>query len=527
MLFLTLGLLPVFLSLIFFGIPRVMGENKVFQVLKSINDVRNVAGNRAIVTDVYTQYLGKFGSVDYWSGWRWERISVPQGSKIKKATIDIYSAGLGSGDVAEIIFLGEASGNARVFDIGSQKPELKLKTDASVVHKFDVSLWSQKQGFGVEDIDVTSIIQEIIDRDDWQSGNSIVLVAHDNGSANDNFISFSTYDRGGGRGAKLLIEYDEKTQSQEANINTNYSKTMAWIYPGDPACRTGEEYTDGRVVDFLKPEYFTVDYNGRLRLITTADGCNGYSFENIADLQKNSKYQFATVSSGPSNMISMVSDIEKQEKAISQLLDFVLRNNFSGIEIDFEGYGVWSSNNYEDYKKFIGKLGSALHAENKKLMIDGPPISNDREQGYYVWRYEDFIELPVDYIVVMAYDYMYDWGAGAPIAPNEWLSNIINWVKVKVNNLDKIVIGLPSYGYHGLTGKYRVSIDTKKQSEKFPGFETAKRDADSYEMTWENNGTTYIYQDSEGLSKKRKLIESMGIKYISVFHLGGNDWFME
>lgn len=604
-------LLVVFFFIISITLVNGSTSQKV-SVSESSDDVYNISGNRRYITNSPTQYLGKYGSRDFWNGWRWAEITIPQGARIIEANMDIYSAAYSKGNNVEIVFFGDNSGNAKKYNNNEQKPENKLRTASFVTKTFNAKVWSAEQGFGVDKIDVTTIVQEIINRNDWEAGNSIAIMAHDIGSKNNNYIGYSTYDRKNDRGARLEINYEEKAIETDAvnapinlitktidkgkielswgddstneigftierssdgitfypldfmGINDNYyidsglnsgigyyyrvmangevnnseysniswavttsdtwnSSVMAWIYPGKPGCNAINEYSTGRIIHYLKPEYFTIDYNGQLKLLTS--GCNAYSAENVESIKNNSSYQFVSVSSGPSNMAILVSSYEKKVKVIDDLIDFVLENDFEGVEIDFEGYGAWSILNYIDYKSFITELGDALHNVDKKLMVDGPPISNEREQRYYTWKYEDFVSLPVDYTVVLAYDYMYDWGAGTAVADNKWVLNIVEWTKTKSNGLDKIVIGIPAYGYHGLTGGYQISIDTKEESSKYPGFESAVRQKNSFEMMWENKGITYVYQDSESLNKKRELLESVGVKYISVFHLGGNDWF--
>ena len=62
---------------------------------------------------------------------------------------------------------------------------------------------------------------------------------------------------------------------------------MAWIYPGPPACNAMNEYKDGRRIDTLKPQYYTLSPSGRLVQLTTINtGCNAYSKENA---EKNKK----------------------------------------------------------------------------------------------------------------------------------------------------------------------------------------------------------------------------------------------
>jgi spore germination protein YaaH len=304
------------------------------------------------------------------------------------------------------------------------------------------------------------------------------------------------------------------------------SSVQAWIYPGNPACAASREYTDGRTIHVLKPEYYAVTDSGSLiRRTVSADGCNGYTPENAAQIKSRSQKQFVTVSSSRNGMAALTSSSAKRATAVTTLVTFVNTIGFTGIELDFEEFGSWTSTDYLNYKTFVRELGNALHAKNHQLMVDGPPIGTTLEQGYYRWRYEDFNALPVDHITIMAYDYQYDYGAGNPITPNQWLTNIVRWSKSKISDNNKIVIGIPSYGYHGKTGSYAITIDTFAQSKLFPGFASATRDPYSYEMRWSYGGTSYVYQDTTSLNLKRNLIEKEGIKHISVWHLGGNNWF--
>lgn len=309
-------------------------------------------------------------------------------------------------------------------------------------------------------------------------------------------------------------------------LGTWSSSVQAWVYPGNPACAAAKEYSDGRIVHVLKPEYYAVTSTGTLTLRTTAtDGCNGYSPENAASIKTYSQKQYVTVSAGQQEMSALVGSAQKRSAATTTLSTFAQTIGFSGVELDFEGFSNWTSADYANYKTFLKELGGALHGKGLRLLVDGPAIGTATEQGYYLWKYEDFNTLPVDQIVVMTYDYQYDYGVGSAIAPNTWVKNVIRWTKSKITDIDKIVIGVPTYGYHGKTGSYALTIDTLTQSKLFPGYTTAQRDPGSYEMKWVANGTTYVYQDSTGLNMKRTLIEQEGIKNISVWHLGGNSWF--
>jgi|GEM_PF-1422270 len=305
------------------------------------------------------------------------------------------------------------------------------------------------------------------------------------------------------------------------------AEIMAWIYPGGQSCAAKTEIADGRKIDVLKAEYFTINEAGQLTPLVEGKGsCNGYSSANIASLKKYSKEQYATVSSSYAGSMDLfLSSTLEDGTSINTLVDFAVNNNISGIEIDFEDFGGWTKPMYANYKQFITKLGNALHEKKKKLIIDGPATSSAVEEAWYVWRYADFNALPVDRLVVMTYDYQYDQGSGEPVAPISWLQNTIKWTLGRFPNKAKLSIGIPSYGYRGTIGTQKFSLLAYDQIKKEPGFATAQRDPKSFEMTWQNGNNVYFYQDGESMARKMQVIQSSGINSVSVWHLGGNLWF--
>jgi|GEM_PF-1488424 len=297
---------------------------------------------------------------------------------------------------------------------------------------------------------------------------------------------------------------------------------QTWVYPGYPACGAPAEYSDGRHIDTLKPEYYTVQSTGALRQLTVSiDGCNGYSANNAADIKAHSDYQYVTVSGNIINVRKLLASSALRSSAITTLTDFVVANDFTGVEIDWEGFGDWTATDYANYKNFVTALQNNLHAHNKSLIIDAPAIADSVYQGYFPFKYEDFTN--IDYVAIMTYDYQYDYGVGQPVAPEAWVANTINWAKARLDT-NKIIIGLPSYGYHGVIGSYNIIIDTYEQSATYPGYSSRQLNADG-EEAWTYGGTYYVAQAASTLNQKKALVESMGIKNISVWHLGGNLWF--
>lgn len=337
---------------------------------------------------------------------------------------------------------------------------------------------------------------------------------------------------------KILSDQKNESDYLDVKIRKDFSvndeivlnrEIMAWVYPGDPSCLASTEYSDGRILDILKPEYFSVNENGDLIFLTEEIwGCNAYSPENVKKIRKFSREQFVTVSSSYAKSMDVFISRELRDgKGILQFVDFVRSNDFTGVELDFEDFGGWDSEIYDHYREFVKRLGEKLHVEGKKLMIDGPAISGNEESSWYKWRYEDFLNLPVDRIVVMAYDYQFDHGAGSPVAPFLWMEKVLQRTVSKFPETSRLSVGIPSYGYEGVRGFSQVKLLTYDQLKEKQGFEMATRDDLSGEMTWESGNNIYYYQDSESMDRKRAIVEKFGITSVSVWHLGGNQWFVE
>lgn len=328
----------------------------------------------------------------------------------------------------------------------------------------------------------------------------------------------------------MTIHFSQKNHPsfvQQPPHPTNAWKAhaMAWIYPGPPACHAVNEYKDGRRIDTLKPQYYTLNTSGWLVQLTTANnGCNAYSLENAGEIKKYSKHQYVTISGKTTSMNALVTSQAKMAQAVTTLKTFLDTVKFTGVEIDFEGFISWTPQQYNGYKNFLTQLGDILHQNGYKLMIDGPAVLADHSSPS-PWRYEDFNLLPVDYLVVMAYDWQYDDGVGTPVAPLAREQDAAKEILGKITDSKKIVFGIPSYGYHGQIGGNTMTLDTNAQSQMYPGYQTAKRDQSSAERMFTHAGVFYDYADSQTLNTKRSLLENLGIKYISVWHLGGNQWF--
>ncbi|MCI4668514.1 MAG: T9SS type A sorting domain-containing protein [Bacteroidia bacterium] len=106
-------------------------------------------------------------------GLRFRDIFIPKGAVIDSAFIVISShEGKTSTDVAELTIFGEKSGNAPTYTLDSLIDQRDLTNDSVV--------WTVNEEWGLwtthRTVDVKSLVQEIIDLPDWQTGNPVNFI---------------------------------------------------------------------------------------------------------------------------------------------------------------------------------------------------------------------------------------------------------------------------------------------------------------------------------------------------------------
>jgi spore germination protein YaaH len=318
--------------------------------------------------------------------------------------------------------------------------------------------------------------------------------------------------------------------------------TMASFFPTSVNAPT--EYAVN-AQNVLVPEYYSVQSDGTLLLETVAlSGASGYSAANIASIKQYSSQQFVSVvgkwnNSSLNNLGLLVGSSPLTTSFVSTVVSFLQSNALTGIHLSWKIFGTanMSATDYTNFKSFVTTLGNALHTAGFKLMLLCPAIdgatntgTNHTPQTDFLFVYEDFNSLPVDYFVMRCYDDELDLhvatGAGYPQAPSAWITNCCTWALGKVTDYTKIVAGISAKGYHGTTGGQAITDNqTLAQTTAQPGFSTAVRDNSSQEMMWANAGISYDYSDIATLNAYATTVYNAGVLHVSVKYVGSGVWF--
>lgn len=139
-------------------------------------------------------------------GMSWDNVTIPSGATITSAIPEIFMKWLpGAGNDIDTRMQGFDVDDVAVFS-ASNRPSQITQTTALVDRTYTESGDFVDETFLSLD-DVTAIIQEIIDRGGWSSGNALGLVLKDNGSNANVRWQFQDYGRNTGQAAKITIIY--------------------------------------------------------------------------------------------------------------------------------------------------------------------------------------------------------------------------------------------------------------------------------------------------------------------------------
>ena len=182
----------------------------------------NTVGNNFTNMRLGNRSGGSYG--DCLSGIRFTSVPVAQGVDIVSASIQVSSFGNETPEIFTKIY-AEDIDDATAFSNTTANLSGRTLTTASV--DWDVST-SWTDGSWYTSVDISSVIQEIVDRGGWSSGNDINILIKDDGSASGNNRNIYTYDYNPSYAPKLDITYRTRTNTNGLfkNLTLNNSAGM-------------------------------------------------------------------------------------------------------------------------------------------------------------------------------------------------------------------------------------------------------------------------------------------------------------
>lgn len=165
------------------------------QVAAGSDDAREIGDGTVQLSDASQISLS---AATYWAGMRWTGVTVAQAATISSASLEIYTINSTNDVAGGAVVYGQAADNAATFAASTNNITGRSRTTASATWSGDLG------GSGWKSLDVTGIVQEIINRSGWASGNALALLI-DSVSGTD--LRWRSYEYDTTLAAKLTINY--------------------------------------------------------------------------------------------------------------------------------------------------------------------------------------------------------------------------------------------------------------------------------------------------------------------------------
>lgn len=146
-------------------------------------------------------------------GMRFRSVTVPKGATISNAWIQ-FTADEAQSETTSLIFQGQAADNGPSFTTTSGNVSSRPRTTAGVSWN-PVASWTTigQAGSAQQTPNLASVVQEIVNRTNWASGNAIVIVVTGSGHR-----TAESYEGSSSKAPLLHVEYTSTTTGNQAPI---------------------------------------------------------------------------------------------------------------------------------------------------------------------------------------------------------------------------------------------------------------------------------------------------------------------
>lgn len=194
-------------------------------------------------------------------------------------------------------------------------------------------------------------------------------------------------------------------------------------------------------------------------------------------------------------MAGVLRDPAQRARHVTAVVELARQGNWDGVDLDYEQFAFADSRDtWADtspaWIAFVTELAEALAAEGRTLTVTVPPVygpGRSDAAGYWVYDHASLARV-ADQVRIMAYDF--STATPGPIAPLAWVQRVIDAVVEVTGRPDKVVLGIPVYGYNWATGSNRPCPDS---AEGRVGV-TARTVGDLIER----RGLNPVYDDANG-----------------------------
>lgn len=228
-----------------------------------------------------------------------------------------------------------------------------------------------------------------------------------------------------------------------------------------------------------------------------------------------------------SRVEKVIANDNSRAKHIDDIMSVLNRLPFDGVNIDYEQVAPSQRANFTT---FINQLAARLHQQHKLLSLALHPVTDSQSQQRYSFQDVKALSKPADFMQLMAYDQHENDSDPGPIASNQWVSKALGYLKSRQVPMNKVLLGVPLYGYDWTKDSDSQAADVSYKSEqelmaKHHAELKWDEDAKASYFTYNQDGQTHEvwFEDARSVQADLRLAQQAGVGGISFWHLGEED----
>lgn len=200
----------------------------VFVPLESFDDVQLADGAFTLANDTHLR-VGCYGTqnVNYYdSAVRFRNVTIPQGASIISAVLTFVPS-ITSGDTTLITIKGEDEDTSEIYSTGANLHHRLLGTDppnfngptTAYIDWSATGTWTA--GTPVDSPDISTVIQEIVNRPGWASGNDLSVFLYDNDSLGGYLRYIASFDHASYAAPSLAVTFSPSAEAPYGNVDSS------------------------------------------------------------------------------------------------------------------------------------------------------------------------------------------------------------------------------------------------------------------------------------------------------------------
>ncbi|MFW5985486.1 MAG: glycosyl hydrolase family 18 protein [Halanaerobiaceae bacterium] len=316
-----------------------------------------------------------------------------------------------------------------------------------------------------------------------------------------------------------INERNDKKEARKEDRKESPREIMGfyvnWVTQHGTSLKTLRQNHDK--IDLIAPFWYTVQTNGNLK-----QRYGGPEEAAVKLARKNDIPIYPLINNSQTNN-NILLDPQTRNKAINNIVSLLEKNDFAGVNIDFE---FIPPSTRKGYTTFVRKLSEKLQARGKKITISVFPKINVPYEIHGAYDYNALAD-HVDRMVIMSYDHHWSTGSPGPIAPIDWVEKNIKYA-LKHVPAEKIILGIANYGYDWARagqGEDLGSVQATELAESYNSKIMWDEESRTPYFHYHNGETTreVWFENTQSLIYKLDLVKKYNLQGVAVWRLGNEN----